>query len=602
MGHVNAQINGAKHRKAMFAMSGDPIQSGHVDIIERAAAQVDELIVGIGVNPGKNYLFTLEDKLEMTKNALAHIPNVTIIPYSGFLVDYAFEQCIPVVVKSGRNAADFQYEEDLHVLGSKLTPGIETLFLTSKPELKSVSSTAIKGIHIEKGFIPGSAPLFVKSYLDARISSQYIIGVTGEPGCGKSYLCEQFEELSKKTGIPVHNIELDYIGHQIIGELQEPRYKLVREQIVETFGEGVRQSEGVINRKALGEIVFNNKEQMEKLNEIMLNLLLVRFRRELSNKKGLILLNAALIAESDLAYLCNNNVVLVDADKESQMGRLRKRKGNSGQGLTDNQIQRRLESQYNLNEKRISLEGSISRDRQGTVWNLENSDASDPANIEKLFYQLVKEVDMYGELRFRAMWERIGADGTPDAEFGKLMSAYSDSKRFYHTIRHIVNSLDSYEEAKHLMKNPEEVLFSLFYHDSTMNQKSRVDEERSAQVAYSACKNAMLSEEFATNVKNNILATKHNCKPLTMDAMLTADIDLVILGSSPEEFNKYDAKIQNEFDWVPRNKYQKERALVLEHFLQKDQIYYSDFFKEKYEAQARINLACAIGKLRDKSI
>ena len=289
--------------------------------------------------------------------------------------------------KGIRNKADLEYEETLDKINRSQVQGIKTRILGAKPELAHVSSSAVKALQKEHGFTHEYVPLYVKQKLEAKISGQYIVGVTGEIGSGKSYISSRFEELGKEKGIEVHNIELDNIGHQILSERSEPAYQEVRSKIAEEFGTGVRQPDGMIDRKGLGEIVFNDTKKLAKLNEIMQTPLMVRLRRELSGKKGTILFNAALIAESDMGYLCNNNVVLVTVDKESQERRLKER------NLTQEQIEKRLASQYNLSQKHRKIIEAIMRDRQGNMWILDNSDNANPNKIVQTFDDVVKVLE-----------------------------------------------------------------------------------------------------------------------------------------------------------------------------------------------------------------
>ena len=134
----------------------------------------------------------------------------------------------------------------------------------------------------------------------------------------------------------------------------------------------------------MGEIVFSDQDALNKLNEIMTTPLLVRLRKELYGKKGLILFNAALIAESDMGYLCNNNVVLVYADKKTQESRLASR------GLTLEQMQRRLGSQFDYAEKKSRIQQAIDRDNQGKIWAVDNSEGKN--EIEKTFDEVVSEL------------------------------------------------------------------------------------------------------------------------------------------------------------------------------------------------------------------
>ncbi len=372
----------------MYAFSGDPITYGHIDIIERASKVFDKVMVGIGANPKKQYTFSLEERTEMAKKSLKRFSNVEVVSYSGLTAYYAYENGINVIVKGVRNSADFDYEDmQDEVHKSQKLGGIDTHILFARPELAHISSSTVKGIQIEQGLIHEYVPLYVKQCLEARLSGQYIVGITGEIGSGKSYVSRKFCDIGKTKGISVHNVELDRVGHQILGELKEPIYEEIRRQIIDTFGEKIRKPDGMIDRKALGEIVFNDNNSLDKLNAIMSTPMLVRLRRELYDKKGLILVDAALIAESNISYLCNNNVVLVNVDKQTQETRLKTR------NLTHEQIQRRLMGQFPFKDKKEKLEKAIQRDNQGKIWTIDNSENSDK-KIKNVFENIVSELNV----------------------------------------------------------------------------------------------------------------------------------------------------------------------------------------------------------------
>lgn len=360
--------------KALYAFSGDPITYGHIDIVERAAKVFDEVIVGIGKNPDKNYTFSLEERTEMAQRSLSHIPNARVVAFEGLLVDYAYEQQVHMIVKGLRDGKDFDYETQLHQIGESQQLGIDTLFLPCRRELSHISSSTVKALQKEHGLIHEYVPLYVKQSLEAAMSEQFIIGITGEPGTGKSYIGELLVTQGKERNIPVHHIELDHLGHKILGVRNEPSYQAVRQQIAETFGKQVVLSNGYIDRKVLGEIVFNNEEQLGKLNEIMYDPLLVGVRQELRGKKGLILFDAALLTEAQMTHICNNNVLLITTDEATQQQRLRHR------GLTPEQMQRRLASQYRTAEKKAALEKRITEDHHGKLWMLDNSEKVDSAD------------------------------------------------------------------------------------------------------------------------------------------------------------------------------------------------------------------------------
>lgn len=364
-------------KSAIYAFSGDPITFGHIDIIKRAAAVFDRLVVAIGCNPAKKYLFSQEERAEMARRSLLGLKNVEVKIFQGMLVDFAYENNIDVIVKGVRSSADFEYEMSLHNLGDSQKLNIDTFILFAQPSLVHISSSAVKDIQKEQGLIQDYVPAYVKQCLELKIGQQYIVGLTGEIGSGKSYVGKKLLELAKKNNLEAHNIELDDLAKQIQSDLKEEKYEVVRKQIVEFFGKKVVNLDGSINRKVLGEIVFSDQKKLRRLNEIMETPILVRLRRELKNKKGLIILNAALLAEAKMSQLSNYNTILLSVDEKTQNQRLSER------GLNQEQIKRRLKSQYDFLSKKKSLKTEIEKNKHGQLWILANQNASD-LEIEKL--------------------------------------------------------------------------------------------------------------------------------------------------------------------------------------------------------------------------
>ncbi len=353
--------------KAVYAFSGDPITYGHVDIVDRAAQVFDELVVAIGTNPQKQYLFSMAERLQLTQKALQHIPNVQVTSFKGLLVDFAYELRADVIVKEVCNPTDFEYENSLYKLGLSQEINIDTFILLARAELAHISSSHVKQIQQDQGLTHDYVPINVKQALEAKMNQQYIVAVTGEIGAGKTYVCQRLVELSRAAGIPAHHIDLDEITHQIYQDLPQPRYQQVRQIIAQEFGSEVQKKDGTINRKVLGEIVFNDYQKLHTLNQIMQQPLMVRIRRELYGKKGLILLSAALIVESNMVHLVNNNVCLIKIDKKTQKQRLMDR------DLSENQIQRRLQSQYTFQQKKEILLDIVEHENYGKMWLIDNS-------------------------------------------------------------------------------------------------------------------------------------------------------------------------------------------------------------------------------------
>lgn len=369
--------------KALYAFSGDPITFGHIDIIRRSAEVFDQVIVAIGDNPDKSYLFTKSERTDMAQHALWRFKNVQVTAFSGLLVDFAYEQGVDVIVKGVRSARDFSYEQNLYLLGESQKVGIDTFLLFAKPELQHVSSSAVKSLQIEQGFIQDYVPLYVKQCLENKLSKQYIVGITGEIGAGKSFLSQQLVAYAQKQGVIIHNIELDQLAAQIQTDITEQKYQHIRQNIVTTFGHQVLAADGSISRKALGEIVFADQAKLQQLNEIMRTAILVRLRRELKGKQGIILLNAALLAESEMLNLSNNNLILVRVSAAVQKERLLAR------GLAPEQIARRIASQYNFETKKQRIDQAIDETGQGKLWLIDNTAPVSEATISQLFEELL---------------------------------------------------------------------------------------------------------------------------------------------------------------------------------------------------------------------
>ena len=132
-------------RRAVCPGSFDPVTNGHLDIIGRAAAMYDEVVVAVLVNPAKAGLFTVDERLDMLTEVTAEYPNVVVRSFEGLLVDFCRANDIPVVVKGLRAVSDFDYELQMAQMNLGLA-GIETLFMPTNPLYSFLSSSLIKDV------------------------------------------------------------------------------------------------------------------------------------------------------------------------------------------------------------------------------------------------------------------------------------------------------------------------------------------------------------------------------------------------------------------------------------------------------------------------
>ncbi|MGW6197807.1 pantetheine-phosphate adenylyltransferase [Kribbella sp. NPDC055110] len=150
--------------RAVFPGTFDPPTVGHLDIVTRAAAAFDDLIVATGVNQSKNRLFGPEERIEMLTELVEPFPNVRIGTFEGLLVDYCRAEGAGVIVKGLRSAADYDYELQMAQLNRRMT-GVDTVFLPTAPENAFISSSWVKEI----ARLGGDVSTFVTPSVHARL-------------------------------------------------------------------------------------------------------------------------------------------------------------------------------------------------------------------------------------------------------------------------------------------------------------------------------------------------------------------------------------------------------------------------------------------------
>ncbi|HHC78378.1 MAG TPA: pantetheine-phosphate adenylyltransferase [Flavobacteriia bacterium] len=132
-------------RRALFPGSFDPLTLGHYDIINRGVHLFDEIIVAIGINAEKKYMFSLEERMQFVKEAFKSQPRVKVSTYEGMTVDYCKEIDAGFILRGLRNPADFEFEKAIAHTNRKLT-GIETVFLLTASKTSFISSSIVRDV------------------------------------------------------------------------------------------------------------------------------------------------------------------------------------------------------------------------------------------------------------------------------------------------------------------------------------------------------------------------------------------------------------------------------------------------------------------------
>jgi pantetheine-phosphate adenylyltransferase len=161
----------ARSHRAVYPGTFDPITNGHLDIIERARAQFDLVVVAVSQNPGKTPLFTLEERMAMAKEVLAGMDDVEVASFDGLLVSYARSRGIGVLIKGLRAVTDFDYELQMAQMNFKLA-SVETLFMVASPTYSFLSSSLVKEVARFGGDVSGLVPVDVARKMKERFRGE----------------------------------------------------------------------------------------------------------------------------------------------------------------------------------------------------------------------------------------------------------------------------------------------------------------------------------------------------------------------------------------------------------------------------------------------
>jgi pantetheine-phosphate adenylyltransferase len=147
------------------------VTNGHLDIVGRAARLYDQVVVAVLINKSKAGMFSVEERMEMLREATGSYGNVLVESFHGLLVDFCRSNDIPVIVKGLRAVSDFDYELQMAQMNSSLS-GVETVFVPTSPEYSFLASSLVKEVATYGGDVSGLVPDFVLTRLTQRLSQR----------------------------------------------------------------------------------------------------------------------------------------------------------------------------------------------------------------------------------------------------------------------------------------------------------------------------------------------------------------------------------------------------------------------------------------------
>lgn len=153
---------------AIYPGSFDPITNGHLDVLKTGAEIFDKVIIAVAHNGAKNGLLSIDERLELIKEAVKDMNNVETDSFKGLTVEYAKKRGASVILRGLRAVSDFEYEMQLSQTNHSIEPAIKTVFLITKPEYNFISSSSVKEVLRNGGSIEKFVPDNVRLYLEKR--------------------------------------------------------------------------------------------------------------------------------------------------------------------------------------------------------------------------------------------------------------------------------------------------------------------------------------------------------------------------------------------------------------------------------------------------
>jgi pantetheine-phosphate adenylyltransferase len=156
--------------RVIYPGTFDPLTNGHLDLIKRTSTMFNHIIVAVAASPSKKTLFTLDERVELVRQSVSSLNNVSVEGFSGLMVDFAKQKQANLLVRGLRTTMDFEYEFGLTSMYRKLMPELESVFLTPSEEFAFLSSTIVREVALHGGSVENFVPATVHDALKNKIN------------------------------------------------------------------------------------------------------------------------------------------------------------------------------------------------------------------------------------------------------------------------------------------------------------------------------------------------------------------------------------------------------------------------------------------------
>lgn len=379
-------------KRGLVALSADPIHNGHIDLIREARTQAKEILVAVANNDEKknSYLFSLKERTDFARQALNGMDGVKVVNFSTEILSdaYLYFGC-DVLFRGVRDDKDQAYEETQMGYHKMIYPQLNPVYLSFRGKNATISSTIVKAFTQHYIDVTQYVPIFVKRALEERVCKQYKVGVTGGIAVGKSWVTDTLAKSlnayflynGKQTLLPTiprnerglfgTAIKFDDLIRSVYEDsaigLSEMRKQLDYLCLANGSRVSILNPNGTVNRPVLGKFIFNTHPEMRlQVQNLTQPFVDAKYRGALKKAgPGVVVIEWAQLAEMNMGWLTNHNVVVVDSPDRAKFVEQRQ--------ISQEEFLSKTQFQWSAEQKVQALQSMAQKDGEGYIIQFQNT-------------------------------------------------------------------------------------------------------------------------------------------------------------------------------------------------------------------------------------